>query len=218
MSTTNNSWTDEIMDNPPVYDPLSDIQSNTRHPLLVKLLGLQNHFGDKFNQIKDDFVDIFPFVEAFRVVGAKEYFPDLIKTPFDIWVLAIKEKDVQNWIPAVELSTGMLRTLKILLELFLAPKGSVFLVDEFENSLGVNCLPQVAEAARARQNDIQFIITSHHPYVINNIPWTSWKVVTRHGGTVTVRDVEHIPELQTDSSMDHFLLLLNSETYEDGIR
>jgi hypothetical protein len=35
---------------------------------------------------------------------------------------------------------------------------------------------------------LQFIVTSHHPYIINNIPYEYWKIVTRHGGNIMVGD------------------------------
>jgi len=62
------------------------------------------------------------------------------------------------------------------------------------------------------------MITSHHPYVINNIPTKYWKVVTRQGPTVSVIEADEIPELQTKSAHEKFILLVNSQAYEEGIR
>ncbi|MDB9535757.1 hypothetical protein PN451_07880 [Dolichospermum planctonicum CS-1226] len=28
-----------------------------------------------------------------------------------------------------------------------------------------------------KSSDIQFILISHHPYMINNIPWDNWQIV-----------------------------------------
>ncbi|MDV2999866.1 MAG: hypothetical protein N5P05_001472 [Chroococcopsis gigantea SAG 12.99] len=47
-------------------------------------------------------------------------------------------------------------------QLYLAPDNSIILIDEFENSLGVNCLDSVTELV-LNNNKLQFIITSHHP-------------------------------------------------------
>jgi len=33
---------------------------------------------------------------------------------------------------------------------------------------------------------LQFIATSHHPYIINNIPYEYWKIVTRQGGHIRI--------------------------------
>jgi hypothetical protein len=35
---------------------------------------------------------------------------------------------------------------------------------------------------------LQFIATSHHPYIINNIPYEYWKIVTRKGGHISIRN------------------------------
>ncbi|CAK0762990.1 ATPase AAA-type core domain-containing protein [uncultured Gammaproteobacteria bacterium] len=200
-----------------IGESLSELQSATQLPLVVRAKELQDRYSDRFNEIKSDFIDTFPFVEDVRIVSVQEYFPQKKNTPFDIWTIAVKERDVQEWIAGNDLSTGMLRTLKLFLELALVPKGTLFLIDEFENSLGINCLPQVADIVNRRQGDIQFILTSHHPYVINNIPWTAWKLVTRQGSVVTIRNASEIPALQTSSSLDRFYLLINTPEYQEGI-
>nr|WP_293102352.1 hypothetical protein [Okeania sp. SIO2F4] len=50
-----------------------------------------------------------------------------------------------NWILSPHISSGMLKTLMYISELYLSPEGSVILIDEFENSLGVNCLDSVTD-------------------------------------------------------------------------
>jgi hypothetical protein len=57
--------------------------------------------------------------------------------------------------------------------------------------------------------DIQFILTSHHPYIINNIPWKTWQIVSKSGNKVKVRKASDIPELNTASSLDKFTQLVN---------
>jgi hypothetical protein len=111
----------------------------------------------------------------------------------------------------------MQRTLVHLLSIALAPSGTVIIVDEIENSMGVNCLPQLIEHFLQR-TDLQFILTSHHPYVINNIPWRYWRLVTRKGSEVTVRDATSIPALDSASSLEKFTQLMNLEEYEEAIK
>jgi len=117
-----------------------------------------------------------------------------------------------------DISSGMMKTLLHLFEIALAPKGSVIMIDDFENSMGQNCLPQLTDYILRYSNDIQFILTSHHPYVINNIPTKWWKIVTRKGSEVTVKDADSIPALQTASKLDKFTLLMNLKEYEEGIQ
>ena len=72
--------------------------------------------------------------------------------------------------------------------------------DEFENSLGVNCMGPLTDFILSRANDLQFIITSHHPYIINNIPKSYWKIVRRKGSAVRVTPASEIPALQGPSA------------------
>jgi predicted ATPase len=112
----------------------------------------------------------------------------------------------------------MRRTFIHLMELAMAPRGSLIVIDDLENSLGVNCLDEIVARMLARANELQFLLTSHHPYVINNIPSKYWKIVTRNGSTVTVLDEATISALQTASRHEKFLLLMNLPQYEEGIQ
>jgi AAA15 family ATPase/GTPase len=108
----------------------------------------------------------------------------------------------------------MLKTLIHISELYLSPEGTVILIDEFENSLGINCIDVVTDLIRENRN-IQFILTSHHPYIINNIGMEHWKIVTRKGGVVTVKDAK---DLNLGKSRHQaFTQLINLEEYNEGI-
>lgn len=137
---------------------------------------------DVFAEIKDKFCDIFPQTSDIRFKKA-----DFSGFPEEVYMLELRERNVDNWISA-PLSSGMIRTLLHLAQIHLWPAGTVFLVDEFENSLGVNCINAVTEGLFERHGQLQFIMTSHHPYVINNIPMEYWKIVTREGNRVTVKN------------------------------
>ncbi|MCX6056732.1 MAG: AAA family ATPase [Chloroflexi bacterium] len=200
-----------------VQQSLAELQSALDIPLLIRAKTLQDQDADMFYKIRSDFIGIFPYVENIKIVSVQEYFPQTPPIPPNLWTIAIKERNVDEWIKGGLISSGMLRTFKLLLELTLLPKGTLFLIDEFENSLGINCLSQVADIVKGRQGDIQFILTSHHPYVINNIPLSAWKLVTRHGSQVTIRNVSEIPALQTASSLDRFYQLINVPEYQEGI-
>lgn len=188
--------------------------------LLQKAFVLQESFADEFERIKEDYREIFPTVSDFKVGLVEELAPTLAKRfshLADNLVLGIKEEGVRGWIIGKHISAGMARTLAHLLEINLAPPGTVIVVDEFENSLGVNCLPQLTDHF-LRRTDLQFILTSHHPYVINNIPLRYWKLVTRKGSEVTVKDAADIPALDTQSMLSRFVLLTNLDEYQEAIR
>lgn len=105
---------------------------------------------------------------------------------------------VTEWISATEMSSGMLRTLSLIVDIRAAPPGSVVVIGELENSLGVNCMPEVIDSLLER-DDCQFILTSHHPYIIDNIPVHAWKLVQRHGSEVRIKPVTSFPDFDAGS-------------------
>lgn len=108
----------------------------------------------------------------------------------------------------------MLKTFVLLCQVELSVDGTVFLIDEFENSLGINCLDVVTDQLFGSR-ELQFIITSHHPYVINNIPMEYWKVVTRKGGVIQTHSAE---ELKLGHSKHKaFTELINSKEFRKGV-
>lgn len=189
---------------------------------LVKAYILQEDHPDEFQQIKDNYSEIFDTVYDVKLGKLSEFEPlsteDAPLRKIDLLVLGVKEDGVNGWITNSRLSSGMFRVLVHLIELAMAPLGTVIVIDEIENSLGVNCLPELTDRFLERSSELQFILTSHHPYIINNVPSKWWKIVTRKGSTVTVRDEESIPALKTASAHEKFILLMNLKEYEEGIQ
>ncbi|PJD98630.1 MAG: hypothetical protein CK427_16925 [Leptospira sp.] len=101
----------------------------------------------------------------------------------------------------------MIRTLTHLGDIFLWPQNTVIIIDEFENSLGVNCLDVVTENIITEQDKLQFILTSHHPYIINNININNWKIVTRKGGKVSTHNASKFN--LGSSNHEGFIKLIN---------
>jgi len=173
--------------------------------LILKLFLTQLYFKEIFKRIATDFKDIFPQVQDihFQLLEDKEYYE-----------LQIKERGT-DWISLQEISSGMFKTLMHLVEINLMPDGSVILIDEFENSLGVNCIDAVAGSLLNPGRKLQYIITSHHPYIINNIDMKYWKVVMRKGSKVFSKSAE---ELKLGKSKhEAFKKLLNLEEFSEGI-
>lgn len=158
-------------------------------------------------QIKENFIEIFPFVED--VVIQKEIY-DAIN-----W--HIKEVGVRELIPESEISSGMKRTFLQLCNLHLCPDGTIFLIDEFENSLGINCIDELTSVLKsATHRKLQFIITSHHPYIINQIHYKHWKLVTRHAGEVRVQNATDLIDFEK-SRQQAFMQLTQLEAFTTGI-
>jgi len=131
------------------------------------------------------FIEIFPQVENIKIEPLET--DDVLKKISDnVPVIYIKQKAVHKWIREDRMSSGMLRTIIHISEIFLANEGSVILIDEFENSLGINCIDILTDDLIHENKTLQFIATSHHPYIINNIPYEYWKIVTRQGGHISI--------------------------------
>jgi len=167
-----------------------------------------------FNYIKQRFISIFPNVEDVKVdfaANKNHEIPDFLqKFPF----LQIKEKGISHWIGQHKISSGMYSTFMNLSELYLCAEGTVFLIDEFENSLGINCINEIMNDILTSQRQLQFILTSHHPYIIDAIGYQNWKLVTRNGGIIKTHDLEkfHIGK----SKHSAFMQLLQLEEYQTG--
>jgi hypothetical protein len=193
------------------YRTLESLRTRAALHPVVKAFVLQERVPEKFERIKQLFFDIFPTVEDL-VVERQESEPGVSRLIFKL-----KERDVPTWLRTSDISSGMARTFIHLVNLTVAAAGTVVLIDEFENSLGVNCMGPLTDFILSRANDLQFIITSHHPYIINNIPKAYWKIVRRKGSTVRVTPASEIAALQGPSAQDDFIRLINSPEFEEGM-
>lgn len=184
-------------------------------PIFIKLAILYRILPQEFAKIKKTFISIFNNVEDIKVETLKdEDIPmALSRLLREVTMVSIKEKGVEKWIDNI--SSGMFKTLMYISELYLSPNDGVILIDEFENSLGVNCIDRVTELILTDRQS-QFILTSHHPYIINNISPAYWKIVTRKGGLVTVKSAKdfHIPESRQKAFID--LINVLQDEQEDG--
>ncbi len=153
-----------------------------------------------FNDIKSTYQEIFPYVEDIRFVEQQKIPGGMLYT------LEIKEYGCGKWINIHSVSSGMVKALQYLSSIYLSSENSVFLIDEIENSFGVNCLEPVVELIMSRSN-AQFIITSHHPYIINNIEPENWMLVEKHADVIKTSKVED--RISKVSKHDKFMLLSN---------
>lgn len=189
---------------------LSEIKQLNRPNGIDKLFLLKKNNLPEFNQICESFIDIFPSVECvdftLGMFFNERTFP----------ILEIKEKGSDSWIRQPDISSGMLRTLTMLVTLYLAEDGDIILIDEFENGLGVNCIDELASLVKDPDSDIQVVMTSHHPYIINTIPYQSWKVVARKGSNVFVKTAAEL-NIGDFSKHDAFMQLVQSPTYKQGV-
>ncbi len=190
---------------------------NSAEDIKTKLYLTYENKLDTFEKIKSRFVDIFQQVEDMKIEPLET--DDLPKRFTEsVPAIYIKQKSVPKWIREDRMSSGMLRTLIHIAEIFLSNEGSVILIDEFENSLGINCIEfenslginciDILTDDLIHENQtLQFIITSHHPYIINNIPYEYWKIVTRKGGQINICDASDYK--LGKSKQEAFIQLIN---------
>ena len=158
---------------------------NSDEDIISKLYLTHENEPNIFQKIRSRFIDIFQQIEDIKIEPMEiDELPKRLTE--NTAVISIKEKSVPKWIREDRMSSGMLRTIIHVSDIFLSNEGSVILIDEFENSLGINCIDILTDDLIHENKTLQFIATSHHPYIINNIPYEYWKIVTRQGGHIRI--------------------------------
>ena len=65
-----------------------------------------------------------------------------------------------------------------------------------------------------QRRSLQFIITSHHPYIINAINFKHWKIVTRSAGVVKTHNADEFA--LGKSKHTAFMQLLQLDEFQKG--
>lgn len=116
-------------------------------------------------------------------------------------------------IPYDSISAGMRKTISFLVDLLTISNNYVVLIDEIENGLGVNCLDEVYDLLTSLRTDLQLIMTSHHPYIINNVNPESCKIVDRKRNVISTYSAKELN--LTNSHHDFYDLVMNKLQYGD---
>jgi len=177
----------------------------------AKLWFLEKHFPELFSTICGYYKDVFPFIRQVKVKKEKAPFPGLAPS------FSVKEKNVQDWIRLDQLSAGMQKVLLILTDICTIPEGSTYLIDEYENSLGINAIDFFPDFLDQFETDAQIIVTSHHPYIINNIQPENWFVFHRKGSKVIIKSGTELTKSLGKSKQKYFINLINDPFYAEGI-
>ena len=192
-----------------------DLLFHSNLNLSCRLYILAEMFSDIYEKICDEFKAIFPFVNEVKVLDAEQFG---LSYPGIVPVFAIKEKFHDKWISIKELSSGMKKVLLILTDISLLPKvGGVYLIDEYENSLGINAINTFPNVLLDSENSNQFIITSHHPYIIGNAPVKDWIMMHRKGNQIYVKQGEEIVKRFSKSRQQAFIQLINDPFFVEGV-
>ncbi|MCI9527510.1 MAG: ATP-binding protein [Lachnospiraceae bacterium] len=143
-------------------------------PVAIKLYIAKRYYPELYIKIFDAVKELFIEVEDIDVEE------DSIREMYLVSIQVYGKKLLQR-----DISNGMLKTIYYIVELFTMSKDSLVLIDEFENGLGVNCIDILSELMLSERNDLQFIITSHHPKIINAIDKDKWRIIDRDNCIVT---------------------------------
>ncbi len=174
----------------------------------------QELFRPAFVEMESAFREAFPLIETLEV--RRTVLPNVSR---EMVTIVARERGVESLIRFSAMSSGMQRYLSFLVHLSFAPPGTVVLIDELESSFGINCLPAAVDFLLSRAPNLQLILTSHHPYIIQKIPTDLWKIVTRKGSHVRVLDAAAIPDLEESRShLDRYTRLVNQPEYANGIQ
>lgn len=184
-------------------------------PLNLRLFILSKTFPHIYKKIIDLFKDSFGFIDAIEIKNSGDLpnFEMVGSGP----VFCIKERSVEKFIRLDEMSSGIQKTLLILTDLCALPDGAIYLIDEYENSLGVGAINALPNALLAEEFNIQLFVTSHHPYIISKFPVENWYVAHRKGSNVRFTYGSELVERYNLSKQDKYFQLLNDPNYSEGI-
>jgi hypothetical protein len=169
-----------------------------------------------YTQICNRYKEVFSFITDFTFRDITQIHSNIGfagRTP----VFCIKEKGVSDWIELSQLSSGMQKVLLILTDLHILPEDGIYLIDEYENSLGLSAIDFLPSNLIDDNLKHQLFISSHHPYIINNISMENWFVFHRTGNEVSVLSGEELKERYGKSKQDAFIKLINDPFYTHGV-
>ncbi|HCS39922.1 MAG TPA: ATP-binding protein [Anaerolineaceae bacterium] len=186
-------------------------------PLNLNLYLLNKYFPAYFEEICKNFKSVFPFIENIKIVDLRELNKS-ISIPGLIPTFCIQEKGNPELIQLRDLSSGMQKVLLILTDYYILPPEGIYLLDEYENSLGTNAIDFLPNFLKEQDNKHQYIITSHHPYLISNIPTKNWFVFHREKKNIDIQFGNAIVDKYGKSKQDAFSQLMNDPFYFEGVK
>ncbi|MCQ8183474.1 AAA family ATPase [Methylomonas sp. SURF-1] len=196
---------------------LETLSTKNELNLSLKLYFLKKYFKSLYDDLIGFYKSIFPAIDHCDV---KEFasVPDLSISPHKVPIFCIREKNVHGEILLHNLSAGMQKVLLIMTDIISLPRNSLYLIDEYENSLGINAIDFLPSFLADHGINKQFIITTHHPYLINNMPIVNWQIFHRNGSNVTIKCGGEYVEKFGHSKQKAFIQLINDPFYTKGLR
>lgn len=173
-------------------------------PVALKLYISKRHYPQLYMKIFEAVKELFIEIEDIDVEE------DSIREMYLVSIQVYGKKLLQH-----DISNGMLKTIYYIVELFTMSEDSLVLIDEFENGLGVNCIDLLSDLMLSERNDLQFIITSHHPKIINAIDKDKWRIIDRDN--CIVKNIGSASYGIGNSQHDAYFNLINRWEFEGKI-
>lgn len=173
-------------------------------PVALKLYITKEYYPEMYAQIFSAIKELFMEINDIDIVEDTER--DIAMVAIDVYGKKLMQHEISN---------GMLKTIYYIVELITMSENSLVLIDEFENGLGVNCIDVLAEILLGERKDLQFVITSHHPKIINQISNKKWKIIERE--IALVKNISAEEYGITHSQHDAYFNLINRWEYEGKI-
>jgi energy-coupling factor transporter ATP-binding protein EcfA2 len=190
----------------------------------------EKEFGDNFKQaVMRDMGEIDYNIEE---IGIRQPISIRVVSPLpgESVGLYVKEKDLSGITDQHSMSQGMFRTLSILIHVNysqMAKKSISILIDDIGEGLDFDRSCRLIDLLRKRAKDsnIQLILSTNDRFVMNRVPLEEWSVLQRHGSYVRVRNYENSKELFEEfkfTGLSNFSLLetdfLNPQTTDEAAR
>lgn len=151
-----------------------EFKSFSHLPVAIKLYIAKKYYYDLYIKIFEAVKELFIEIEDIDV--EEDSLREMYLVSIQVYGKRLLQHDISN---------GMLKTIYYIVELFTMSENSLVLIDEFENGLGVNCIDLLSELMLSERSDLQFIITSHHPKIINAVDKAKWRIIDRDNCIVT---------------------------------
>lgn len=190
---------------------LGDINLSCRE----KIYFSKNYDAKSFEEFEFIYTSIFPSVSSIKVELKSKYSKLGSRSNTSKSVIFISLELISGEkIPQPAISSGMFKAMMILADLILSNPNEAIIIDEVENSLGVNCLPDIISEMKC--SEMQCIFSTHHPRIISDIPAKSWQIVNRNNGIINCHKSQEL--INSNSKHDKFIQLMNNEIYLNGNR
>jgi len=171
----------------------------SRYSVLTQIHLVKKFAKNLFQEFLLNVKDVFPNVDDIKVVSD---YKDRLR-------LVINENGRQ--LEQGSLSSGLLKTIYIIAVTCFSSGNTVILIDELENGLGINCLDEVTDyiIRSSSESGIQFILTSHHPYIVNKISEKDWKIISQENGIIHFLSSQEVGIDSDSNRQDKFFQLIN---------